>query len=313
MDKSKHKAFPPSTATMEVAGPEDEGTDQCPSLTTGHQDPDAARYGRTTTEAPKKYVVAVREETTLSSSSSSSTVEFRLLEGPETKAENWTATGSRRMAEEERELKNPVLEKNGPPGVPGVCSNAVPVIRDRSSVKDANRGGNQSRSPVVLCPQKHPSTADARHQPPPAPPSAPSSEPSRAPPPPASASAQRSIGFSVADILDPAKFNGSSGSGEKDAGREPTSAAAAAAAAVAAAGHLVSSPSAAALQSVWNPWLQRLDLHLRNSAKLQNFINGKTLASATIHPHNVACMQGRLYPPKSLKQLSLPFQFSSPS
>jgi len=43
----------------------------------------------------------------------------------------------------------------------------------------------------------------------------------------------------VADILDPAKFIGSSGSSEKDVDREPAPAAA-------AAGHLVSSPSTAA-------------------------------------------------------------------
>lgn len=44
-----------------------------------------------------------------------------------------------------------------------------------------------------------------------------------------------------ADIIDPAKFNGSSGSREQDADREPASAAT-------AAGHLESSLSAAALK-----------------------------------------------------------------
>src|SRR6218665_61627 len=48
----------------------------------------------------------------------------------ETKAENWTATGSRRMAEDNRELKRPVSENNGSPDVSIVCSSPVPVIRD---------------------------------------------------------------------------------------------------------------------------------------------------------------------------------------
>ena len=51
--------------------------------------------------------------------------------------------------------------------------------------------------------------------------------------------AKRGIGFSVADLLDLAMFNGLSESSEKDADRKPESAAA-------AAGHLVSSSSAAA-------------------------------------------------------------------
>src|SRR6218665_506561 len=40
-----------------------------------------------------------------------------------------------------------------------------------------------------------------------------------------SAMTQHGIGFSVADILDPANFYGSSGSSEKDADREPAAAA----------------------------------------------------------------------------------------
>src|SRR6218665_2659674 len=53
-----------------------------------------------------------------------------------------------------------------------------------------------------------------------------------------SATAQRGIGFSVAEILDLANFKRSYGSSEKDADRKPASAA------VAVAGHLVSSLSA---------------------------------------------------------------------
>jgi len=55
--------------------------------------------------------------------------------------------------------------------------------------------------------------------------------------PASSATAQRGIGFSLAEILDPANFKRSYGSSEKDAYREP------AAAVVAVAGHLVSSLS----------------------------------------------------------------------
>src|SRR6218665_2433630 len=56
--------------------------------------------------------------------------------------------------------------------------------------------------------------------------------------PASSATAQRGIGFSVAEILDLANFKRSYGSSEKDADRKP------AAVAVAVAGHLVSSLSA---------------------------------------------------------------------
>ena len=57
--------------------------------------------------------------------------------------------------------------------------------------------------------------------------------------PASSAMAQRCIGFSVAEILDPANFKRSYGSSEEDADRQP------AAVAVAAVGNLMSTISAA--------------------------------------------------------------------
>jgi len=44
------------------------------------------------------------------------------------KAENWTATGSRQMMEDDRELKHLVSEDKGPMDVPSVCSSTVSVI-----------------------------------------------------------------------------------------------------------------------------------------------------------------------------------------
>src|SRR6218665_667584 len=98
-----------------------------------------------------------------------------------------------------------------------------------STVRDTAQG-HPSRSTVALCSQKrHQSTAKVRHQPIVA--SAPSSEPSRVTP---HASSRHPSGFSVADILDSAKQNGSSGSREKNDDREPASAAVAA---IVVAGH----------------------------------------------------------------------------
>src|SRR6218665_1282289 len=56
--------------------------------------------------------------------SSSSMVEFRGLEGSDTKAENWSATGNRQIMEDHRELNHPVSENKGPPDVPSVFQNA---------------------------------------------------------------------------------------------------------------------------------------------------------------------------------------------
>jgi len=79
-----------------------EATDQCSSLTSGHQDPEVARYGITMTKVARKY--------------------------EERKAENWIATGSRAMVEEVRKLKHLVSEDKGPMDVPSVCSSTVSVI-----------------------------------------------------------------------------------------------------------------------------------------------------------------------------------------
>src|SRR6218665_516792 len=56
------------------------------------------------------------EEHTVVLYSSSSTVDFRGLEGSDTKAEIWSATESRQIAEDDRELNNLVSENNGPLG-----------------------------------------------------------------------------------------------------------------------------------------------------------------------------------------------------
>src|SRR6218665_1987784 len=70
------------------------------------------------------------------------------------------------MAEDDRELKHPVSENKGSPDVPNVFSNAVPVTQKRSTVRDAARC-HPLRSPVALCSlQRHPFTAEVRHQPP---------------------------------------------------------------------------------------------------------------------------------------------------
>src|SRR6218665_717769 len=73
--------------------------------------PRSVEIGRTPTEALRK---CVAKESIPSSFSYSSTVEFRGLEGSDTKAENWSATGSRQIAEDERELNHPVSENKGP-------------------------------------------------------------------------------------------------------------------------------------------------------------------------------------------------------
>lgn len=82
----------------------------------------------------------------------------------------------------------------------------------------------------------------------------------------------RNIGFSVADILDPAKFNGNNypergitGSRRLAGvlGREAT-----------VPEHPGSPPAQGALQSAWSPWLERIDLHVRNRLKLNKFIDG---------------------------------------
>src|SRR6218665_2878452 len=80
--------------------------------------------GRAPTQASRKCVATVRKESIPPFYSSSSTVEFRGLEGSDTKAENWSATGNRQIVEDHRELNHPVSENKGPPDAPSVCSNA---------------------------------------------------------------------------------------------------------------------------------------------------------------------------------------------
>src|SRR6218665_306546 len=85
--------------------------------------------GITPTEASRKCVATVRKESIPSSFSTSLTVELREFEESDTKAENWSAIGSRQLAEDDRELNHPVSENKGPPDVPSVCSNAVQITR----------------------------------------------------------------------------------------------------------------------------------------------------------------------------------------
>src|SRR6218665_2679296 len=98
--------------------------------------PRSVEIGRAPIEASRKCVVTVRKEGIPSSFSSSSTVEFRGLERSDTKAENWSATGSRQISEDDRKLNHPVSENKGPPDV---CSNAVQSTPDRSTVRYAAR------------------------------------------------------------------------------------------------------------------------------------------------------------------------------
>src|SRR6218665_2727022 len=95
-------------------------------------------------------VATVRKESIASSFSSSSTVELKELEGSDTKAENWSATGSRQIAEDDRELNHTVSENKGPPDVSSVCSNAVQITLDRSTVRYA-AWGHPLRSRFALC------------------------------------------------------------------------------------------------------------------------------------------------------------------
>ena len=127
-------------------------------------------------------------------------------------SETWIATGRGPVVEDDRERKHPVSENKSFPAVLNVCSSAVLDI-------DCEGRCQRSHIEINSCPllnKETPVHCEVQHQH-----NIPSVEPS------------------MADILDPAKFNGSSGSSEKGADREPTSA-------VVAAGHLVYSSSAAA-------------------------------------------------------------------
>src|SRR6218665_1736208 len=68
--------------------------------------PRSVEIGRTLTEVSRKCVAMVRKESIPSFFSSSSTVEFRGPEGSDTKAENSSVTGSRQIAEDDRELNH---------------------------------------------------------------------------------------------------------------------------------------------------------------------------------------------------------------
>lgn len=82
----------------------------------------------------------------------------------------------------------------------------------------------------------------------------------------------RNIGFSVADILDPAKFSGNNYPERGTTGSRRL--AEVLGHEVPVPGNPESPPSPGVLQSVWSPWLERLDLHVRNRLKLNKLING---------------------------------------
>src|SRR6218665_3778735 len=113
--------------------------------------PSSVEIGRTPTVASRKCVATVRKESIPWSFFSSSTVDFRGLEGSDTKAENWSATGSRQIAEGDRELNHPVSENKGSLDVHSVCSNDVQSTPDRSTVRYATRG-YPLRSPLLSAP-----------------------------------------------------------------------------------------------------------------------------------------------------------------
>src|SRR6218665_3195158 len=145
--------------------------------------PSSVEIGRTPTVASRKCVATVRKKSIPSSFSSSSTVDFRGLEGSDTKAENWSATESRQIVEDHRELNHLVSENKGPLDVPIVY---VLTRSDHSGPIDCEERcpGHSLRSPLALCSiQRHLSTVEVRQQPPPVAPSAPSAELSRVPPP----------------------------------------------------------------------------------------------------------------------------------
>src|SRR6218665_1135957 len=117
--------------------------------------PRSVEIGRTPTVASRKCVATVRKKSIPSSFSSSSTVDFRGLEGSDTKAENWSATESRQIAEDDRELNHQVSENKGPLDVPKV---SVPTRSDHSGPIDCEESCPGSPVEITSCPLLHTET-----------------------------------------------------------------------------------------------------------------------------------------------------------
>src|SRR6218665_339141 len=118
--------------------------------------PRSVEIGRTPTVASRKCVATVRKKSIPSSFSSSSTVNFRGLEGSDTKAENWSATESRQIEEDDRELNHPVSENKGPLDVPIV---SVPTRSDHSGPIDCEERCPRSPAEIISCPLLHTETS----------------------------------------------------------------------------------------------------------------------------------------------------------
>src|SRR6218665_3394640 len=121
--------------------------------------PSSVDIWRTPTETSRKCVVTVRKESILSSiSSSSSTVEFR-------GRDNWPATGSRQIAEDDRELNHSRLREQWSSGCSQCLFQSVQGAHDRTTVRYSARGGHLLRSPLALCSmQRHLSTVEVQQQ-----------------------------------------------------------------------------------------------------------------------------------------------------
>src|SRR6218665_2629140 len=117
--------------------------------------PRSVEIGRTPTVASRKCVTTVRKKSIPLSFSSSSTADFRGLERSDTKAENWSATESRQIAEDDRELNHLVSENKGPLDVPIV---SVPTRSDHSVPIDCEERCPGSPVEITSCPLLHTET-----------------------------------------------------------------------------------------------------------------------------------------------------------
>src|SRR6218665_2255288 len=169
--------------------------------------PRSAEIGRTPTVASRKCVATARKKSIPSSFPSSSTVDLRGIEGSDTKAENWSATESRQITEDDRELNHLVSENKGLLDVPIV---SVPTRSDHSGPIDCEERCPGSPVEITSCPLLHTKTPVHRRGTTTTPTSCTVCPISRAfQGTSSSATDQHGIWFYVAEILDPANFKGS--------------------------------------------------------------------------------------------------------
>src|SRR6218665_2785871 len=167
--------------------------------------PRSVEIGRTPTS--RKCVATVRKKSIPLSFSSSSAVDFRGLEGSDTKAENWSATESRQIAEDDRELNHLVSENKGPLNVPIV---SVPTRSDHSGPIDCVERCPGSPVEITSCPLLLTETSVHSRLTTTTPASCTVCSISQAfQGSSSSATDQHGIGFYVTEILDPANFKGS--------------------------------------------------------------------------------------------------------